>query len=463
MSKSEQLVRLVTDPGPGVHVRVLDHAFAERAGGLDRVDVKLPPGLYQLQFLEGRSIREQLVALEPGMDTQVIEPPEIHFNATAPIRATKSGDSGQERAAARLSHKQHAVLGDGAQLFVFVRDLDRLGRGALTQDLTLHRIDGEQILDIDAVADADRSSSKAGAPWAGATVALEPGPYRLRVVASGVGRVEQLVWVQRGWQTQVFLVRTRAKHSRVPQLSAASVLMARLGRGFNPGLRELRLAEVARQGLADTRPALSGHDLDTLLRGKFENPMLGLLGVHNLLLADPVDEARVRRVMTRMRHLLPGHPDLRAVDVWLGRKATAFEYPPMLRSSWAILIEGSARGRAAVPPGSLSSEVADRLFGTGAWLVWRTPRRHRRDDPHATPRRAGEPFHTVLQRLAAALPDDATEQVDGLTALEQDVVALSKQRAPTESQTVAVKALGVPLQVADEAVAGVAEKFDVRL
>ena len=460
MSRSE-LVRLVTDPGPGVHVRVLDHAFAERAGGLDRVDVRLPPGLYQLQFLQGRSIREQLVALEPGMDTQVIEPPEIHFNATAPIRATKSGDAEQERAATELSHKRHAGLGEGAELFVFVRDLDRLGRGALTQEMTLHRIDGEQILDIDEV--ADRSGEGAGPPWAGATVALEPGPYRLRVVASGVGRVEQLVWLQRGWQTQVFLIRTRAKRSRVPQLSAASVLMARRGRGFDPGLRELRLAEVARQGLADARPVLSGEDLDTLLRGKFDNPMLGILGVHNLLLTDPVDEERVRRVMKRMRHLLPGHPDLRALEVWVGNTKATFDYPPMLRSSWGIVIEGSARGTAEVPPGSLSSEVADRLFGTGAWLVWRTPRRHRMDDPHATPRRAGQSFDGVLQRLAAALPDDATEQVDGLTALEQDVVALTKQDVRPESQTVAVKALGVPLQVADEAVAGVAERFNVKL
>jgi hypothetical protein len=147
----------------------------------------------------------------------------------------------------------------------------------------------------------------------------------------------------------------------------------------------------------------------------------------------------------------------------LGDRHVTFDHPPMLRSSWAIVIESSARGTSMVPPGSLSSEIADRLFGTGAWLVWRTPRSQRREDPRDTPREAGEPFDDVLERLAAVLPDDAAEQTEGLSALEQDVVALTKRGLRPESQIVAVKALGVPLQVADEAVAGVAERFNVTL
>lgn len=458
MSGSE-LVHLVTDPGPGVHVRILDHDFTERAASFDRVDVELPPGLYQLQFLQGRSIREQLVALESGMGTQVVEPPEIHFNATAPIHATASGNADQERAATELSRGRRAELGEGAELFVFVRDLDHRARGSLTREMTLHRIDGEQVLDIDSVADGPGPASAC----AGATVALDPGPYRLRVVASGVGRVEQLIWVERGWQTQVFLIRTSARGSRVPQLSAASVLMARIGNGFDPALRELRLAEIARQGLADARAVLSPSDLDTLLRGKFENPMLGILAAHVLLLADPIDEGRLRRVVARLRQLIPEHPDLRALEVWTGDEHMSFEHPPMLRSSWAIVIESSARGTSMVPPGSLSSEMADRLFGTGAWLVWRTPRRRRREDPHDTPRAAGQPFDSALERLGAALPDDAAERTDGLSGLEQDIVALTKRGLRPQSQTVAIKALGVPLQVADEALAGVAERFNVTL
>lgn len=458
MSKSE-LVRLVTDPGPGVHVRILDHEFVERAASYDPVDVKLPPGLYQVQFLQGRSIRPEIVVLERGMKKKVVKPPEIEFNATAPIRATASGNADQEQAATELSRGRHAELGEGAELFVFVRDLDHRGRGSLTREMTLHRIDGEQLLDIDSVADSRGGESAC----AGAAVALDPGPYRLRVVVSGVGRVEQLIWVERGWQTQVFLIRTDAKRSRVPQLSAASVQMARLGRGFDPGLRELRLAEIARQGLADTRAVLTRRDLDAWLRGKWKNPMLGILAAHVLLLADPVDEKIVRRVIARLRELVPQHPDLRALEVWTGDEHATFAYPPMLRSSWAIVIESSGRGTSTVPPGSLSSEIADRLFGIGAWLVWRTPRRRRRKDPHDTPRGADQSFDSVLRQLATALPDDAAEQTDGLSGLEQEIVALAMRGLHPESQTVAVKALGVPLQVADEAVAGVAEKFNLTL
>jgi hypothetical protein len=45
----------------------------------------------------------------------------------------------------------------------------------------------------------------------------------------------------------------------------------------------------------------------------------------------------------------------------------------MLRSSWAIYINRSRKREDLIPTGSYALGISDRLWGTGAWLVWRKP------------------------------------------------------------------------------------------
>ena len=47
--------------------------------------------------------------------------------------------------------------------------------------------------------------------------------------------------------------------------------------------------------------------------------------------------------------------------------------PPMLRRSWQMLVQATAERPALIPPGSLNAQIADRLWGAGAWLSWQAP------------------------------------------------------------------------------------------
>jgi len=80
--------------------------------------------------------------------------------------------------------------------------------------------------------------------------------------------------------------------------------------------------------------------------------------------------------------MIGAHPDVIALDVFLDNLSinvpvyqapgyqTVYQAPPMLRSSWNILIDASAARPEIVRAGSLASYVGDRIWGDGTWLVW---------------------------------------------------------------------------------------------
>lgn len=459
MSTSES-VTLIARPGPGVLVTVMDPAFATLAESLDPVELELAPGLYQLRFQQGRSVRDQIVSLTAGEGVREIASPHIDFASTTPLPGTKHAFAVHAREAESLSRSVHLRAGEGGELFVFLHERDRRGRGSLARGLSLHALTGERLVDFAATASV--SAESAPHPWTGATVALDPGPYRLRAVAPGFGSsLEQVVWIEAGWQTQVLLVRTSTGRSRAPKLTGATVLMAPLGEGFSAAAPEPRLAEVARQALADRHTVMSNEDLAQLFGGDMRDPMLLLYAGHLELLRRPPDEARVRRLTERLTAVMPKHPDVRALCAWAGDTDRApFPFPPMLRTSWRIVVEASARRTAAVPPDSFAAQIAEQLFGTGAWLTWRTPSGRRRHSGLRSATSIETSLPVALESLSGALRDAGSVE---LTPLEAEVSSLLAAPVPSADDADVVRALGVPLQVAQEAVATLAEKLSVDL
>jgi len=45
----------------------------------------------------------------------------------------------------------------------------------------------------------------------------------------------------------------------------------------------------------------------------------------------------------------------------------------MLKTSWTLILAESTNDPTIVPQGSYSERIADRIWGSGAWLVWRAP------------------------------------------------------------------------------------------
>lgn len=389
-SGSERTIRLVVDPQhPTAQVTLLDATYRLIAQGVGALVADVRPGLYELQYKVGRSVvcePIRVMTTEPMFSVTPVEP--------LTTRTTAVPERSSDTAAwAHLESRQPSkVVGHGGELFVLARllqeDADEPTRNVFER-LTIHSLDGQVVVDFGA--DAKRGPRHASSC---VNVALDPGTYIVQTVAGSYGTLEQAVHVAHGWQTQLLMTPTEygpheaSTRSVGADVRRAAVLMSRIGIGFNAADPAVGWVEAAKVALAGGTPAApvgelkdavrrvaeGGAPLDQLLNDKFTNPMLGILGCHLLLLERPRDMDLVREVTTNLEMLVPGHPDVAALRLLLDPHGGGVcEAPPMLRSSWQLIVNGSLINPDIVPEGSYASSIATRTWGGGAWLVWRRP------------------------------------------------------------------------------------------
>jgi hypothetical protein len=465
MSQSEPMhVLRVTSEDTAVLITILDREFAPVAEGLGEVELPLPAGLYEARFEAGSSVREQLISLAPGEQVRHVHQRRIAFATPAPLPDTLGEVPEQSRTAARVSRKVNRVLGQGGQLMVFARDLDLRGRSNPTHGLGLRGPAQQRVV---VAQDGVRGGGPQAAcpPWAGCNYELDPGSWMLRSPTPAGGAVEQAVAVCRGWQTQVFLERGRSRvgRTRRPDLANAAVLMAKPGAGFDPERADLRAAELARQGLRDRRFAIAEKELRAMLVGKPRNPMLAIYGAHLLIHRESPDRKLIRKVAHNLRELIGEHPDVRAIELWLGDQACGdFAEPPMLKSSWWIVVDASAQRPELVPRGSFSAAISSAVLAGGPWLRWRTQRTHEQRSSTVAPEL---PLGEALAEVAAALPDDLrtiTEHASEVSPAESSVIAFARQAggdAAQISDAEVLNSLKVPRTVAEDTVGAVLERL----
>ena len=447
---------LAVDAGhPAVRIEVLDAGYQVRAKGYGRLEALLPTGLYNVRYRAADAMAELPITLRPNEPFSLTVQPELRFASAAPLELTSTSREYHQAHARRLSAAPPVKKGSGALFFLFIRDLDPAGPDHPARGLTLHGSDGKMLLRADRVLEV--STDEREARWAGRNIELDPGVYRLRLALQRRRAVEMSVVACPDWQTQVFLLRQPAPPDTgerpVLNLLDATQLMAARSRGFEPreGVKQgrvapaevgedLRLAELARQALAHGRRAIGMEDLRALLDGKWHDPLLGIFGLHLLLMRSEGDLDLVDRVIARLRHeiLHPfRHPDVEALAAEAARRrnipidVAPVAHPPMLRRSWEMLVRATAHQRSLIVPGSLAARIADRLWGSGAWLVWEAP-------PDARVRtRRGDSARSAVERLTTAVAPPRVEEypdrviIGGVTVHKHDVEMFSVS-APDE-------------------------------
>lgn len=366
-------VRAVADD-PTTEIFLMDGGLARLASGVGVLDWWGPPGLYKVRFRAGATQLDRLVELTPGPEPVDVGMA-VKFATPAPLQGTTTSHEYHQAGAAQLTSGVDASPGTGARLLVLVRDYeprDDDGR-PFAEGLALHDAGGRLLYPLE----QGREMRDAG--WAGAHLEVDPGVYRLRL-ALDEGRVlEQSVVCSSGWCTQLFLARSDegGVPRPVPDLTGAAVLMARAGAVFDPASPALRWTEMLRRALERGRPAMptAGAPLDEVRAAAAENPMLALLAAHVLLAGDDAARTLAGELADGLDAALDGHPDLEALRIALspGRPAAPVSVPPMLRSSWEILLAASVGQPGLMPADSLAARVAGRVVPSGAWLVWQRP------------------------------------------------------------------------------------------
>jgi hypothetical protein len=234
----------------------------------------------------------------------------------------------------------------------------------------------------------------------------------------------------------------------------------------------VRLAELARLAVANQWRGFHTKDLNALLRGKFYDPMLGILGLHLLLMRPEPDLESAARIHQRLQENVLRdfpHPDVQALGIEIARRQGrtipqfSFKSPPMLRSSWSFLLMATAQQPSLIPAGSFCSLISDRIRGNGAWLArvapeskqgrWKDeskirieltsrPTRSRQDDAPPEDADTKEDFESVQNAMLDFLP-----ALEGLIKKYKDVEKLAKKASLDEGEFTLLAFLQMTLQM----------------
>jgi hypothetical protein len=123
-----------------------------------------------------------------------------------------------------------------------------------------------------------------------------------------------------------------------------------------------------------------------MLYAKFENPMLGIYGAHLILLKENIQDKKnlLATVFDNLCDLLGKYPDVMIIGLWLRenypeikvRNSNSlddykFENPPLLLTSWRILLTLSSKNYSLIPKNSITEKIAGNTFSQGPWLIWK--------------------------------------------------------------------------------------------
>jgi len=432
---------------------VLDSNFerVNRAVG-NRATFELPPGVYTVKVKSGDAQQKQQIDLT-RKQTVTFEP--AVFNSPAPLEGTAKTHEFHVANAAAHSKQKDKELGEGSELYVFVREWTTESQKTETPEtavkkptkgLTIRNLSGEILVDM---ASYELPGENRLDPWKACNMALDPGTYLLTLEKPNGDLIQQTVTTCRGWQTQVFLLLKdygTGPNSRRADLSNASIYMARLGQGFNPQNNTeenatARLTELARRGLVNNRQVLNERTLREVLNRKFVNPMLGIMGGHLLLLGKNVNEVLLRVVVNNLRRMLGiNHPDVEALAIQANIESDyVFDAPPMLLSSWSILLRASASKPQIIPEKSLANDVSDLLWGGSPWLLWTIPDRITTKDAKTRQQQLQQQLNRVI-----AVQQSPTNSMESMLA-ERDIQFAEPVEPPSEEQlNRLVQTMGLP-------------------
>jgi hypothetical protein len=356
MSPEARERRLVVHSAyPMAEIQILDGRGVVLARAVEHLSVALPCGYYLIRHVAGSEAKEKLLELPPGEGDFLTDAPALDL----PLPRVPP----PPRAPAVLP----VVLGELSLILTFPSNTPEV---PLAGELRIRDYDGRQLALL------SQEQLNSGDRWV--SLNLAPGCYLLQSPSGPPGErqtiIEQCLFVGAGWRTEVMVPARQG----FPDAGNATVFMVKPEDG-EPGPDDFSFAELARQTLASSRSAsasMGAGSIRAMLGAKFENPMLGIYGAH-LLIRDPqYDRGLLNEVIGNLKRLVGRHPDV--VSLCLLTDDTSdgpieFRWPPMLRSSWNLIVRKGAQA-GLIPQGSYVSRIGANLWGSSAWLEWKLPR-----------------------------------------------------------------------------------------
>ncbi|HEX8224843.1 MAG TPA: hypothetical protein VF605_13575 [Allosphingosinicella sp.] len=250
---------------------------------------ELEPGLYKVKVDRGGAIKEQLVALES--DDAVLDLTIDKFPAVAPIAPMLGGDAGAVQQLVEDALRKAGGNCPAEDLLVLLCHWEA-GRADPKRPFAGVRLfpwlASRRAVDV---GEAPSAFAHLGElDWAAAAVPLVEGKREYILEMRDRSRVSrQVVLTAPGFQTRVFLRRRPAPSISVENdpAEARDTIDVSIQMGF-PGQScvysdHFETVEVARNILAKGRAVAAPELIMSLLHGKFDNPIHGIVGLHLML------------------------------------------------------------------------------------------------------------------------------------------------------------------------------------
>jgi len=349
-------------------IAVFDGWQDEVGRDVRRVDLHLPRGLYTVRLERAGELVETTLR-HAGPTRETLSTPLRH--SSTPLFDTATTHEYYAYTSAELSKRDtrpplgNPVGGEG-RLLLFARALsaEHYGGEDLLDHLLLADRHGAPISTFD---DFEAERSKDG--WACLSAVAEPGPFYL--LDEGRTSREMVLHVREDRSTQLFIT-----YNRGLRFETAAVLLPDMYQGFDPDDPIARAVDAALGGLQAGRDWIPREAMQLLLHGKFEDPMLGVLGAHILLLRREPPEDTLATVLGNLDGLLPESPDVAALRLLAAERLgwdageKSFEHPPMLRAGAEAVLRASVEMPELLPEGGLMERIATRLHVDTPWTTW---------------------------------------------------------------------------------------------
>lgn len=360
---------------------VVDGHFNVVARGVYRLDTSLVPGIYRIDARLGERDWKHHIALERD---ETVNVPLIEFGSVSPLWNTSRTHEFHVALAEEVSRAPSEKVGKGAEIFIMSRTWSSRNRNSpsslesndLVSRVRLSRWRGDVIADLH----DGNIGKKTSEHWdlaVAVKVEVNPGTYIIET-ETPTGPIMQVLFAREGWQTQAFVLHDQSNPKAGPSIDF-SVLMSR--GSFDADDEIQHLAEAGRLALADER-SVASDELIQFARSKFENPILGLISAHLLLIAkhnqQRVERQRARQsrrletlgqpeavspiqfrqsyfdeIVGNTRQLLGAdHPDIYALMTQSSEGADPahkISVPPLFWRSWRLLIEASNDNPELIP------------------------------------------------------------------------------------------------------------------
>ncbi len=409
MSNSELRQITATAFPSSAELVLRDQSLAPIERGIGRIKTSVPAGLYVLQTQIGaRSVEKLLRVADADINIKRDEL-RLEIPSPTPTHGTSTLNETHEEAAQYLSQNPwRSVDPCLGRLLLMVRDIRGVkGRAVRPEDVdgvTLTDFNGDTILDVAQAVRQVREDSQQQPletkGWIAFSADLEPGTFVVRwpqpdsPSESTPRFIEQPIVIpspgstamgdETPWTVCIFIHRDPATKRLLHESTRVHLTPLPTGfHGWNDESIQINLAlESALTAVERGEPTavvdLSRDDMQVLLRDKFSNPMLGIVGAHALLLRPQVNWSTFETVVNNLRRLVPGHPDVEALraigysrrSADAGRSDIVIETPPMLAASYRSIVDQEWAERGLIRPGSLAEKVAGRLINCGPWTMW---------------------------------------------------------------------------------------------